>query len=225
MKSITSYLHLVSCLVLLATPSVAQAQPAPVYGGFSFINCTRLLGTLMLKVDGSPYRPAGYLPGAYSQGGQLAVGSHSFSLENEGATTIAQSVTMAPGDSVLCIGYTIEKTKADGRVETFLKLMQLADKPKSSGFHYTGLYVSEKPSCTLYINKQPIEFPSMKLVAIDAEHSLRVSSTPPDPRVDERLQAPGNLKFNPAENGDYLLVIFDGPDGKPKFCLPYHTKD
>ncbi|HEX8371371.1 MAG TPA: hypothetical protein VF585_01205 [Chthoniobacterales bacterium] len=217
---------LLSALCWVATlVSSGNAQEPPTNGVFSFINCANLPSVITLKVDGKPYGPDGYKPGAYSLGGPLSPGSRNFTLEAEGAKPITQTIVISPGASALCIGYTITKDKADGIKETLLQMTQIPDKPKQAGFRFTGIYVSEQPSCRVFINRVPVDLPSMKLTPLDSKQNIRVSTVPPAPTDAPYKQTRDNVQFSPEEHGDYLVVIYDDSEGKQKFELVYNTKE
>ncbi|MEM8953339.1 MAG: hypothetical protein AAGD22_04225 [Verrucomicrobiota bacterium] len=147
----------------------------------------------------------GYKPGQKTGGMGFLAGDHSFVATNEGFEPVSETMSIEAGKSSTVIVMSSIIRDEDGEVaEKRLLAKVLRNEGKTDDYLITMFNLSERPSVSIRLGSKSYRMNSGERVKIDgaAEGSFEVAHD--DQVLDQ---------FYMEEPGNYVLMIFDEPDG------------
>ncbi len=181
------------------------AQQAPPQGSFRFANAAAVPGSVLLTIDTAKLRPEGFGPGETTGMIGILAGAHQVSASTDKAKPAQSSLAVQPNTGTTVIAYS--KLGADPHTKQPLQELQLfalPDPARAKGKHFRMIYASARASAEVTLNGQPTRL-----------NALREAGLSELARGNIKIEAAGKpvMDFTAEENGTFLIIIFDKPDG------------
>lgn len=183
----------------------AGAQNAPPQAAIRFANACAISGKVMFTNDARKLRPDGFGPGEYTGAFGTPAGTHRLTVTCSGAKSVETSVLLQPNTATTIIAFA--KPVLDPITRQTIVQLELYSQPdaaREKGKHFYLLYVSPRPAANLVVNGQPKNVPALRQFKVDdlAQRSIKIESA-----------GSSIVDFEAQQNGNFLAVIFDKPDG------------
>jgi hypothetical protein len=211
--------------LLLIAPLAAQDGP-PKVGFIRLVNAVGAgTGNVHLKVDGEDMFPKGYKLGQRTGGIGLAAGSRKVTITRDGVVEGTTTVTLAVGETMNLVSFA-EKMPAEGdKPERWeMRILRLKQREVESGFRLTVLSVCKSPE-VLFSTLQEGE----EKKAANSAKRLMTTTVDLGARSKDlglflhNVEAPVAV-FRPEAKGNYVVVLYDDPDGSVKAVSFYDPK-
>ncbi|HEY1122620.1 MAG TPA: hypothetical protein VGE67_13500 [Haloferula sp.] len=219
-----TWLRRVTAGLLLILPLAAHAQ-APKEGEVPKIGFIRLVnavapgtGNAHLEIDGEDQFPKGYKLGQRTGGIGLKAGSKKIKVTREGVIEGTTTITLGVGETMNLVAFA-EKMPAEGdKPERWeMRILKLKQRDVENGYRLTVLSVCKEPE-TLFSTLT--EGDDGKKTAHSAKRlmttSVELGERPKDLAVFARASDVPLAVFRPDTKGNYVVVLYDDPDGTVK---------
>jgi hypothetical protein len=190
---------------------VIRAQDSGPVVPIGFINAVGLPTRTDFQIDGRSLKPAGFSAGGYASSFGVAPGVRQFSFAND-IEKLAQTVQIKEGVSSLFVLYKVAIPQPNRTVKNVLKLIEIPPQPQPKSARFYAFSTLEGRRATLPANGSNIAVDPLKLTPL-SDGSLTVEG-----------DGIKRLHTKPNESGNYVLVLFDGADGKMKWALVEMTR-
>lgn len=227
MKTLSS-LALAAVAILGPPTALAQEDGPPKVGFIRIVNAVAPgEGNTKVAVDGDDIFPKGYLLGQRTGGIGLAAGSHTIEVKKEGVQSGTTKISLATGETMTLIAFAerlpVEKLGDPPRWAT--KILRLRQSDPERGFRMTLVSVCGKPEVRVQAavaGKAAIETAVVKRLAV-ASIDLGRNRAEVMVKVDDTIVT----TVSPEDPGNYVVVLYEDPDGKtqaisffdPKFVI------
>jgi hypothetical protein len=196
---------LLMILVSLACVLSAIGQQAPPQAAFRFANASAIPGKVLFTNDGRRLRPDGFGPGEYTSAIGTPSGSHRLAASADGTKSAETTFMLQANTATTIIAFAkpVQDPVTHKTIEQ-LQLFSQADPAREKGKHFYLLYVSARPAVDVVVNGQPRNLAALRQLKIDeiARGTIKVESA-----------GKPVLEFAAQQNGNFLAMIFDKPDG------------
>jgi hypothetical protein len=209
--------------VWLAVFLSAGAQTPPAKEGcVRIVNAvTRGAGALVVEIDGQNLKPAGYKPGAVTGGVTVAAGARSVKFSSAGLESGVTKPTVAPGETVTLVACAEPVPAPQGAPARWrIKILRIRQQPPEVSRQATFANVSSHPELSVEIRDPAGGWTAVSVKRLGLARSpIRQSRG----YVPLRTAAARLASIPVAARGNYLVVLFDGPDGGLR-SLSFHDR-
>lgn len=217
MKTISRLLTAAAWIALLLTAAAAETPPAK-DGSVRIANAvTRGTGALIVEIDGQTLKPAGFKSGAVTGSVSVPPGGHGVKFSCAGLESGTTRLTIAPGETMTLIAFA-EPVPEAAPPRWRIKILRLRQQRPETARQASFANVSSNPEITVETRD-----PAGKWIAVTVKRLAIVRSPILQTRGYVPLKtAAGPLASIPvAASGNYVVVLFDGPDGIPRSLSLY----
>ena len=213
-------------LMILPLATHAQEEEKPKVGFIRLVNAVAPgTGNAHLEIDGEDQFPKGYKLGQRTGGIGLKAGSKKIKVTREGVIEGTTNITLGVGETMNLVSFA-EKMPAEGeKPERWeMRILKLKQRDVESGFRLTVLSVCKEPEIlfsTMHegeTKKVPHSAKRLMTTSID------LGATPRDLYVYARDNDVPLAVFRPETKGNYVVVVYDDPDGTVKAVSFYDPK-
>jgi hypothetical protein len=191
-------------VAFLAISNSRAEQPAP-RGALRFANASAAIGKILFTIDGRRWRPDGFGPGESTTFIGVLAGAHRLSATTATAKPIEIPFALQPNTDSTIIAFL--RPVFDTQTRQTVQQCELFAQPEPThekGKHFYVVYVSARPSTSVTINGQLKVLKAFQVEKVDdlAHGNIKIESS-------------GNsvFEFKAEQNGTFLVVVFDKPDG------------
>lgn len=218
--------HFLAALCLLALPAFAQEEAPPKIGFIRLVNAVAPgTGNVQLKIDGEDMFPKGYKLGQRTGGIGRSAGVKKITVSREGTVEGSTNVTLGVGETVSLVAFAEKVPAKDDKPEQWeIRILRLKQRDVEGGFRFTVLSVCQEPE-TLFAtlregseSKQPQSVKRLMTTTIDLGRNAG------DISIYLRNQEEPLAFFRPDSPGNYVVVLYDDPDGNTKAISFYDPK-
>jgi len=224
-----TWLQRVTASLLMILPLAAHAQDED-KSKLSFIRLVNAVapgtGNVHLEIDGEDQFPKGYKLGQRTGGIGLKAGAKKIKITREGVTEGTTTITLGVGETMNIVSFA-EKMPAEGdKPERWeMRILKLKQRDVENGYRLTVLSVCKEPE-TIFSTltegddgkKTPQSAKRLMTTSID------LGTRPKDLAVFARASDVPLAVFRPDSKGNYVVVLYDDPDGTVKAVSFYDPK-
>ena len=215
------------CLLLALLPGISLAQGGkPQVGFIRLVNAVGPgTGNTKLLIDGENMYPKGYKLGQRTGGIGLEAGSKKIAISKDGVEEGSTSLNVEAGETISLIAFA-EKLPADkDKPERWgVKILRLKQRAQEKGFRLTVLSVCSNPEVLFETDIQGKDKPEASSVKRLMTTTVDLGNAGGDVTVRLRNPAKVLTSFRPDDPGNYVLVVYDGPDGGVQSLYFYDPK-
>lgn len=208
------------CLLVLAlwtagSPLQAQEEPAMKSGFIRFVHAIAPgTGAMYCEIDGSDVRSDGYQFGDVTGGIAVKPGAHEVKIRREGVKDGSTRVNVALNETTILIPFAERVPATDEEPAHWeIRILRLKQLEPISDRGATFVSVSQQPELKVEMRDMNGKWASAYV------KRLAIAQLPIDfPRGYVPLRL-GNETLEPipiSDNGNYVVVLYDDPDGKGK---------
>jgi hypothetical protein len=182
-----------------------NGQSPPPQSAIRFANVCSISTKVFFTNDNRKVRPDGFGPGDYTGAFGTPAGAHRFALSSPGTKGTEVTITLQPNTATTIIAFAKPVFDPVTRQNTMqLQLFPQPDAAREKGKHFFLLYVSPRPAADVVVNGQPRNVPALRQINVDnlAHGNIKIES--------DRTEI---ANFAAQQNGNFLAIIFDKPDG------------
>ena len=218
--------------LLLAATWSAALLPAPAQEEKPKVGWVRLVnavgpgtGNTQLKIDGENMYPKGYKLGQRTGGIGMTVGPRKIVVSKEGVEDGTTTLNVEDGETVSLIAFA-EKAPADkDKPERWVtKLLRLKQRDVENGYRLTVISVNLEGETLFSYQREtdPKKIPtSVKRLMTT---SIDLGNRPAPVSVFLRDQETAAAAFKPDAKGNYVVVLYQDPDGTVKAVAYFDPK-
>ena len=195
-----------ACSLWLCGQTQLPAQPEPTEGLYSFVFTVPSKEPVMMKINGENPKPRGFECGFVTSGLLTSLGSKTIEVSCAGWTAKPTAIQVTPAVSpIILIGLDETPGSSTTPPKKFLRISSARNLPPSEGWNYQIVYLSPNPEVSLTIDGARQTLVKWKPVKLKTKAGSVHLAT-----------ASGSIAhLNPAEPGNYLIVLYEDPAGKP----------
>ncbi|HEY1583235.1 MAG TPA: hypothetical protein VGF73_09065 [Chthoniobacterales bacterium] len=208
MSRIFNRLSASGIFLVSATLCGTAAAQVPKAGFFTLVNAVSLSTNTIVSVDGKALRPDGIKPGMVTGGLGFAEGSHRLDVANGKAKPASLQIPVAAAACPIVVIYSARRLDPSGRPADELRLFSRPHAQTTKGKQFFALYAGQAASRSVQINGRPLALKPLQEVRIGTAASASVKES--SRAIDD---------FAPEEEGNYLIVFFDGKDNALRAVL------
>ncbi|MEK7951137.1 hypothetical protein [Luteolibacter soli] len=206
--------------LLIALPLAARAQDEekPKVGFIRLVNAVGAgTGNVHLEIDGEDQFPKGYKLGQRTGGIGLKAGAKKVKITREGVTEGSTSIPIGVGETMNIVSFA-EKMPAEGdKPEHWeMRILKLKQRDVESGYRLTVLSVCKEPETLFSTMREGEEKKTPNSAKRLMTTSIDLGSAPRDLYVYARNNDVPLAVFRPEAKGNYVVVLYDDPDGSVK---------
>lgn len=213
--------------LLLVTAAGAQQEGRPEVCFVRIVNAVAAgEGNVRFDIDGEDIFPKGYKLGQRTGGFGLKAGSHKITIRKEGVEPGTTTVDLKTGETMSLIGFAEKLPPKKGEEEEppvwITRILRLKQSDPERGFRMTIVSVSSKDEIEV---KAAVQGKG----SIETAYAKRLSTASVDlgRARGEVLVKIGDEIVNtlsPEDPGNYVVILYDDPDGKVKAISFYDPK-
>lgn len=204
----------------------AQEEAPPKIGFIRLVNAVAPgTGNVQLKIDGEDMFPKGYKLGQRTGGIGRSAGVKKITVSREGTVEGSTNVTLGVGETVSLVAFAEKVPAKDDKPEQWeIRILRLKQRDVEGGFRFTVLSVCQEPEtlfATLREGSQAKEAQSVKRLMTT---TIDLGRNAGDISIYLRNQEEPLAFFRPDSPGNYVVVLYDDPDGNTKAISFYDPK-
>lgn len=210
------------CLLL---PLAAQEAP-PKVGFIRLVNAVAPgTGNVHLKVDGEDMFPKGYKLGQRTGGIGLMAGSKKITITRDGVEEGTTTLTLGVGETVSLISFAEKVPAKDDKPEHWeIKILRLKQRDVESGYRLTVISVSPELETLFAIRKEGDKNKAGHSVKRLMTTTIDLGKQAGDVGIFLRDSEESLSFFRPDSPGNYVVVLYQEPDGTTKAISFYDPK-
>ena len=211
---------------LFLAPLQAQDKEAPKVGFIRLVNAVAPgTGNLHLKIDGDEMYAKGYTLGQRTGGIGLVAGSKKITVIKEGVEDGSTSVQLNNGETVTIIAFAEKIPAEDDKPERWeAKILRLKQRDVEKGYRLTVLSVCKQPEVLIETDIQGRDKPEGSGVKRMMTTTVDLGGSGGDINVRLRGKKEVLTSFRPDDPGNYVLLLYDDPDGEVRGIYFYDPK-
>jgi hypothetical protein len=218
--------RLAASLLALFSIAALSAQDAPKVGFIRLVNVVSPgTGNLHLKIDGEEMYAKGYTMGQRTGGIGLLAGSKKITVTKDGVEDGSTSVQLGVGETVTIIAFAEKIPAEDDKPERWAaRILRLKQRDVEKGYRLTVLSTCKQPEVLFETDIQGKDKPEGAGVKRLMTTSVDLGGAGGDITVRLRGSQDVLSSFRPDDPGNYVLILYDGPENKTQAIYFYDPK-
>lgn len=211
---------------LLCIASLSAQQERPKVGFLRLVNAVAPgTGNTHLKIDGEEMYPKGYTMGQRTGGIGLKEGNVKITVTKDGVEEGSTSVQLVDKETVTLIAYAEKVPAKDDKPERWeARILRLKQRDVERGYRLTVLSVCNEAELLFEAEIQGRDKPEGASIKRLMTTTLDLGGAGGDINIRLRNSKDILASFRPDDPGNYVLLIYDDPDGKVKALYFYDPK-
>jgi hypothetical protein len=221
------WLRLLSAgLLAFFSVTVLSAQESPKVGFIRLVNVVYPgTGNLHLKIDGEEMYAKGYTMGQRTGGIGLLAGSKKITVTKDGVEEGSTTVQLGIGETVTIVAFAEKVPAKDDKPERWeARILRLKQRDVEKGYRLTVLSTSTQAEVLFETDIQGREKPEASSVKRLMTTSVDLGGAGGDITVRLRGSKDVLTSFRPDDPGNYVMLLYDGEDGKVRAVYFYDPK-
>lgn len=217
---------LAASLLPLFFCTALAAQEAPKVGFIRLVNVVYPgTGNLHLKVDGEEMYPKGYTMGQRTGGIGLLAGAKKITVTKEGVEDGSTTVQLGIGETVTIVAFAEKIPAEDDKPERWeARILRLKQRDVEKGYRLTVLSTSTQAEVLFETDIQGRDKPEASSVKRLMTTTVDLGGAGGDITVRLRGAKDALTSFRPDNPGNYVMLLYDGDDGKIQAVYFYDPK-
>ena len=210
---------------LVLGQAVHAQQESPKFGFVRIVNAVcHGVGNAKFSLDGEDIYPTGYKLGQTSGGLSMKQGSHSITVSKEGVEKGTAKIDLVTGETTTVIAFAelVPARKKDDPPVWTIKLLRLKQREVEKGYGLTLVSVAKEPETNVQLaiqGKGAIEKSIVNRLGV-TNVNLGEARGEVFVKVGDRILT----TVSPDTPGNYVVVIYEGEDGKATAIYFYDPK-